>query len=332
MSKGQQRFEYYLSKFGEQLTAAKAQENPAEYLFTSGSRNILFMLEALSKLYSGLHNKKKFSKLKDRFKELEDTLGAIDYYAAFAKEFSLAPHVLSPITEFIIARKSECEKKLNELLKSEDWLKEGKKNRLFKIREKLAEADWLNEKDETKAIYKYYEVEIDEIKSFIKQTGLPFKKLEEEVHELRRLLRWLSIYPQALQGVVQFTNTEHTDERLSKYMTDEIVNSPFNVLPQPGEHKHFVLLNKKYFLALSWMISELGKLKDSGLSYIALAEGYKATEKLSHQQAMEKAIASVPGANHPVDEVLQKASAITAEFMNEKCLDNILNDVVKSGV
>ena len=46
----------------------------------------LFMLEGLAKLYAEIHNKKKFTKLKVHFKLVEDALGAIDYYDAFANE------------------------------------------------------------------------------------------------------------------------------------------------------------------------------------------------------------------------------------------------------
>ena len=88
MKNGHARFEFHLQKLEDLLTNGAKQKNAGLWLYNNNLRTPLFMLEALAKLYSGLHDKKMFCKLKEHFKLLEDTLGQIDYYDAFAKEFA----------------------------------------------------------------------------------------------------------------------------------------------------------------------------------------------------------------------------------------------------
>ena len=86
MKKGPARFVYFLNKLQVLLDNAAKQKNPALWLYSNDARTPLFMLEGLTKLYTQIHNKKKFTKLKEQFKLLEDTLGAIDYYDNIAKD------------------------------------------------------------------------------------------------------------------------------------------------------------------------------------------------------------------------------------------------------
>ena len=86
MKNGLSRFDYHLNQLQILLDKAANQKNPALWLYRNNARTPLFMLEGLSKLYAGVHNKKKFSKLKEHFKNLEDVIGTIDYYDSFAKD------------------------------------------------------------------------------------------------------------------------------------------------------------------------------------------------------------------------------------------------------
>ena len=67
------------------------------------------------------------------------------------------------------------------------------------------------------------------------------------MHELRRKLRWLSIYPHAFCGAIQFAVAKSTAPHLKKYMTTEIIKSPFNTFPQVGDNKNIVQLNRAIF-------------------------------------------------------------------------------------
>ena len=110
MMKGFTRFALYLDQLEELLAGSPGRNDAALWLYQNGARTPIFMLEGLAKLYGGIHNEKRFQKLQEHFKLLEDALGAIDYYDAFAKEFSQDKKVSSDVTAFAHSRPA---KKLN---------------------------------------------------------------------------------------------------------------------------------------------------------------------------------------------------------------------------
>ncbi len=315
MKNGPARFNFYLDQIEKLLEGASVAVNPALWLYTNGARTPLFMLEGLAKLYGGLHNKNRFEKLELQFKLLEDGLGAIDYYDAFAKEFTKDKATPVEIAKFLESKAAENAARLNELLLKKKWIGENA-NRLGRIRRKLSGASWVDEKAEMKLIENFYRASIAKIGAFAKTYKNGFTNLEEQVHELRRKLRWLSIYPQALQGCIQLTEKSAEDGGLAKYLTPEIVNSPFNKMPAAGTNTTLLMFEKDYFLALSWMIAELGKLKDQGLRIIALNEA-------GHSSIADGA----DGADTTA--ILTKATGIVRTYFSEKNLDKILAGMTK---
>jgi hypothetical protein len=320
MKNGSQRFEYYLAQLETLLTKAAKQKNPALWLYMNNMRTPLFMLEALAKMYIGIHNKKKFTKLKEHFKLLEDALGAIDYYDSFSKEFT--KNTPAAIVNYLQAQTREKIQSMNELLMENNWL--GDASRIKKIQKKLQEADWLKEENEIKAINEFYGKAIYEIAEFINDPKFHFDNVEEDVHELRRKLRWLSIYPQALRGCIQLSKAKTTARHLSKYCTKEIVTSPFNKMPEAGDCKYFLLLNQNHFYALSWMIAELGKLKDSGLKVIAIKEALQQTTSVNDEDAYTKAYQLLGSKQVKLPQLLKNAAAISKTYFTEHNLEHLV--------
>ena len=313
--KGFTRFSLYLDRLEELLLSSSGQKDAALWLYQNGARTPIFMLEGLAKLYSGFHNEKRFQKMEKQFKLLEDALGAIDYYDAFAKEFSQDKKVSSDVAAFAQTKASEKTKLLNDLLVKKNWI--GKDaDRLDKIRKKLRGADWLDERAEMNAIESLYRKSIEKIETFAAAYQSGFTELETQVHELRRKLRWLSIYPQALQGCIQLTETSSKDKNVQKYLTPEIINSPFNKMPDAGENLYLLMFNKDYFFALSWMIAELSKLKDQGLRIVLLNEAGKTSKSDAKNEA----------------DILSKASDICRNYFAENNLDKLVSGLTNSKV
>lgn len=324
MKNGLLRFEYYLDQLQELLTKSSLQKNPALWLYMHNARTPLFMLEGLAKLYSGLHNKKKFDKLKDHFKLLEDALGKIDYYDAFAKQFEDDNTVPQSITNYLQAQSLEKIKAFNEILIKKGWL--GNNNtRIKKIKKKLAKANWQNEKKEIKNIRAFYVSAINKILEFINQKDFHFIHLENDVHEFRRMIRWLSIYPQALRGSIQLKNTPgNVPAYLTKYLTKEITGSPYNVMPGAGSQKYFLLLDKNRFYALSWLIAELGNLKDSGLKVEVITEALLHTTKTKEAQSLAKVYKLAGADQKSIQALLAAASSLCKTFCKEKNLESLV--------
>lgn len=323
MHKGIQRFEFFLNQLETITSKADKQKNPALFLYQNDARTPLFMLEALCKMYAEIHNKKKFSKLKEHFKLLEDGLGAIDYYDAIAKNLSKNKKVPAKVLQYLQAQTREKIQHLNDVLGEKKWV-DSSNERILKVRKKLSEADWLKEEKEITAIGSFYQKAIESIIDFTKSTAYHFDNMEEDVHELRRKLRWLSIYPRALQGSIQLADNNKNTKQLSKYLTKEIVDSPFNKMPDAGDSKEFLLLDKKYFLALSWIIDALGKLKDGGLLIVAIKEALQQTENATEAVAIKKTYQYLGSKQTKLPALLNEAETISKTYFKEKNLEQLV--------
>ncbi len=320
---GYQRFDFYLSKLQLLLDEAAKQKNPALWLYTNGARTPLFMLEGLAKIYAGLHNKKTFIKIKEQVKVLEDTLGAIDYYDVIAKDLGKNKKISVTITSYLQAQTREKIQSLNEMLTEKKWIG-AEESRVLKIKKKLQKADWVAPEKEVKLFAEYYGKSIYTITEFVQSKKCKFDNMEADVHELRRKLRWLSIYPQALQGCIQLSESSNSPAHLKKYLTKEIVTSPFNKMPDAADNKQFLILEKKFFLSLSWMIDALGKIKDNGLHIIALTEALQQAGDLTETAARKKAYELLGAKQEKLPALLTKASTMSKTYFDEHNLEHLL--------
>ena len=323
MKKGQARFDLFLAQFQMLLDKAGKQKNPALWLYQNNARTPLFMLEGLAKLYAGIHNKKKFIKIKAHFKLLEDAIGQIDYYDAFAKEFAGNKKIPATVVSYLQAQAREKIQSLNEILTEKDWIGSGK-SRIEKIRKKLKKADWLDEQKDVEGVRDFYFSSINGILEFSNQKNFHFENVEKDVHELRRMLRWLSIYPQALKGCIQLSQSKKSPAYLSKYLTKAITGSPYNVMPDAGDLRYFLLLDKTRFYALSWMISELGNLKDSGLRLEVIKEALIQSGSTNEKAALIKARSFLGNRQLTEQQVLDQAEAILKTFCKEQNLESLV--------
>lgn len=323
MTKGPERFQYYLTKLQDLFDKAAKQKNPALWLYKNDARTPLFMLEGLAKLYSCIHNKKKFLKIKEQFKLLEDALGAIDYYDNMAKGIGANTKIPAAVTSYLQAQSREKIQSLNELLVEKKWLS-ADNNRINKIQKKLGNADWLNEESEIAAINGFYGKSIYEITEFVHERKYQFSNIESDVHELRRKLRWLSIYPQALRGSIQLSKNKTVPKHLVKYLTKEITTSPYNKMPDAGDARYFLLMNQNYFYALSWMIAALGTIKDKGLQVVAVKESLQQTSELPDGDAIKKALLLLGKKQPTLDQLLAEAARICKIYFDEHNIENLV--------
>jgi hypothetical protein len=327
MKNGQVRFEYFLNQLQELITKSSTQKSPALWLYQNNARTPLFMLEGLSKLYSGIHNKKKFSKIKEHFKLLEDAIGQIDYYDAFAKEFISNKKIPSTITNYLQAQSREKIQSLNEILLEKNWLGDDN-DRLDKIRKKLGKADWQDEKEDIKSIQQFYITSINKILVFINEKNFQFTNIEKDLHEFRRMIRWLSIYPQALRGCIQLNKPKtKAPEFLKKYLTKAIITSPYNIMPDAADQKYFLLFDQNRFYALSWMIAELGNLKDNGLKVEIIKEALLQTTKTTDKAAITKSYKLAGARQKTIQQILSEAEKLIKTYYKEKNLESQISGI-----
>ena len=95
-------------------------------------------------------------------------------------------------------------------------------------------------------------------------------------------------------------------------------------MPDAGDCNYFLLLQQNYFYALSWMIAELGKIKDKGLHAVAVKEALQQTADLDDVAAYKKTY-QLTGAKQPkVEQLLADASAICKAYFDEQNLEHLV--------
>lgn len=323
------RFDRQLLLLSSQMQTVMDDKEAVSFkLYKSGARTPLFMLESLARIHRGIHNKKMFGRLYETFKLPEDLLGAIDYYHVLHLDFRKNKSVSKAVMNYFAEGQVNAIAAMDKMLKKEKWLKKQKKFK--KINSKLEKADWMDHPEERSSIAEFMISEIQDIKSKLLKGELSCNDIESGVHELRRKLRWLSIYPASLNGLIQLEKQKNIPSNLKKYATEREVNSPFNKFPAAPKGIKPIKFTDSHFYGLSWMIAELGRLKDIGLSIHALTEALKHLGLEEGENATRKAILLSGHKKVTIPSLLQEADKITHVFVNkDHMLDRLENDLAR---
>ncbi len=308
----------HINNFNALISKAEETGDFAKYLYLNNARKHLFMLEALTRLFAKIVKDKKMLKWSERFKKLEDALGEIDYYDAFSVEFSGNKNVPIQFIAYLNLKRDKCIEKLNKQLHKKDW----DTNRLQKFADYILELNLNFDESFINAIKIAIDKELKEALDFAKLKKYKYTTLEEEVHELRRKLRWISIYAQSLNGIVQLTDYKKSSAAYKKYLTPSVLKSPYNVLPKATKGIKTINFDKTEFYCLSWIVNELGTYKDNGFR-IEILETLAAQELLPLKEVNLDLI--LPKNQLTVPEILKEVSAKCQVFFEkDKTLQKLI--------
>ena len=297
-------FKHHLTVWSNFLVEATLQKNAATWLLENNARTTLFYLEAMTYVLATMHDDKKLTKLNERFKLIEDSLGTMDYYAGMINDFKGNKKIPVSIIAHLEVELQTATFKTNALLHEQAWL--GKDaDRMDKVKQIVRKIDWLSDDALIEKLHNVYHEKTADITAALSQ---PIVSIEDDLHELRRDIRWLSIYPQAFKGYITLTRPRAIVARkFNKYLTDEVVHSPYNVLTSVPDIISPVQLNANNFYAMSWFIAALGTLKDQGLRLDALTHAIHVTQKISPEAAQAQALAALGPQQAPLAEIIQAA-------------------------
>lgn len=261
---GHRRFIKHLGRLLPCLSQASVASDPALALFQTPARQWLFYLQSLCRVYREVQGKKPFKALAEPIKALEDQLGAVDYWDAWLKEAATKKGFPARMKSVLERHKSGELATLQKLIDSDGWFANDFE-RIRSILDALSEVDWHKPNKDRRKVAEFLSDELKEIEKEYRDGEIDFAELELGVHEFRRQLRWISIYAQSLEGLVQLRSVEPVPGDLKKYMTKAIKESRYNILPPREEGIEPVYLSAPHFYALSWVIAEIGEIKDDGL-------------------------------------------------------------------
>lgn len=314
-------FLFYSSQLKKLFSKAAKQKNPAMWLHKEGARTPLFMLEALTRLHNKAFDETLFDKWNSRFKKLEDLLGEIDKYVVLEKEFKTNKKITAEVVKYFSVNVTNHAEKFNQRLREKEWLN----NKLESFESKLNEFTVEYNQEYIDELQFSIVDEIDDILNFVLKYDYQFTKLEEHIHELRRKLRWVSIYAQSLQGLIQLKKTSKKQKTHINYFTKEVMSASFIKLPAKPKNTVIIEFDADSFYALSWLIDELGKLKDAGLKMHELKDAIYISENVKEDEAKEKAISILGFKKTMESDILKTASEIIKTAISkDKILDKLV--------
>ena len=104
-------------------------------------------------------------------------------------------------------------------------------------------------------------------------------------------------------------------------------------MPDAADLKYFLIFDQKRFFALSWLIAELGNLKDSGLKVEVIKEAIlqtspqSPTAKTNEKNTLAKAYKLAGVAQKTLEQILDAAEKISQTFCKEKNLEDLITGI-----
>lgn len=285
-------------------------------------RSDLFRWEALTRLYSD--NSKEgepFERLRGQVKEFEDILGKwID--KRLRTEFAEKVKAPEPVIARFRKKAGEYDETFFDFLQKNGWSPEAKEDRLTDTEKQLKESRWLGYSEDRSQLLHRMAEEAREIHRALKKEEYDFGKLELGIHELRRDIRWFSIYAGALQGMLLLKDGECPYPEYAWLSQSKYAKGPFSQLDGPERAIQPCYLTRCLFLEISRQVDLLGKIKDYGEAQGNLRKGLQKAMDLKKEEAKKQAKALAQ--QHPVYQELREV------FPNEKSLKQMAQELAQS--
>ena len=248
-------------------------------LHAAGGRGPLFMLEGLCRVSLGTGGEPGlFKPLLVQVKVLEDGLGEVDFWWTLLQSFERL-ELPAPLQAWAAMHHAHACGKLEGALEAGNWvayrhLPEGTKAlRVRVLGRLLEEAEWPGRKRERRKLAAFLGRALRRVHEAAQQ--LDMEDLESGLHELRRKVRWFSIYAACLEGALTLERDVPAPRGWERYLVPEVVGSRFNQLPEAPEGVDPLRVPAPLFYALSWMIAELGAVKDRAQLTESVSAGVK---------------------------------------------------------
>lgn len=234
-------------------------------------RRQVFLLEGGLKFY-----KKAYPELEPQLvkvKALEDVLGHVkgtSTMLALAKDKGAPKAVIDVLQHHA----DDARTRLETLVKQE-WMPDesGQVPAIADLLNTFESVDWMSYKDDKSFVRKEFSRRLK------KMGAVPYKMDELQgdvgVHELRRNLRWVPIYAEALDGLVQHDADNNPVKAYEPLLKEDISSSKYMNLPEADFEKKPVTVSKSLYAANMTLVGAFGALKDRGEEIEEIALAYK---------------------------------------------------------
>lgn len=299
------------------LNQSSNLKDPAWFLHKKKARPAFFMVESLTRILLCFYNDDKLLiKGRKKSKKIEDSLGRIEDYDDWYRLYQHHDKVGKKELNYFFQHREKEVKKLNKkLMEHEHYLS---------FFEKIKEST-INFDNEAliKKLSAQIEKELQHAFHFFQKYPDGFNSLENQVHELRRKLRWISIYAQSFDGIIALVkNRKHYSWEKEFHLSVQ-ERSPYVRIHEKKDLKAHIYFNYKAFLALNYVIEELGKIKDKGYDLKELSIALQKQKKLSDKKA-ENHAAKKLGISYTEKDLFNTAHALLYNYFVKHRLHELL--------
>jgi len=296
----------YSGQLIELFQQALTKPEAALFLHKKDARNILFLAESIVRLLNKIYDDQEFEEALKSFKKLEDLLGGIDHYQKLQHQFSNNKAINKAQQYYFTKKRILALDKLEIKLGKKDFYQDVfNRTLVLKIN--------LNNKILVEKMKAQMVKDFNKIFVFFKTFPVKFTDLESQVHEIRRNLRWISIYCQSLKGVVVIKADHNSSDWEKKLIPRYSEKSVYNKVPVKHGLSSYIVLNQKAFYALNFLIDRLGGIKDKGLTIEALAKSIKKTRINDSKNPSKEALKQLK-LEYTEDDLLKTAHLILTDF------------------
>ena len=276
--------QFFCKQIIDTFQQAIANPDPAAFLYRKGVRTPLFMAESLTRVLLEINHTAKNEKALKLFKKLEDALGEIEDYDDMVKQFEKNKAIKKDEVNYFEKKRDKAIEKLNgKLIKKEFYQAEFKKI----INGIIAN---FNDKDIVHKLQDHIKRELDLSFKCYCEFKNGFTDMETQVHEIRRNLRWVSIYGKSFNGTIVLEKKKTNYAWEKKFISANATTDPYNTLPLHKNLNHFIVFDQKAFYALNSVIDSLGNIKDKGLAIEFLAKSIRKTNGLKKEESKALAL------------------------------------------
>lgn len=324
-----------MRKAGLEPHSVGLERFPAFRCWKADVRTPAFFLEALARVFAKSGHKSQkddFEVLWMQFKVLEDALGRVDAWSVFHEKAEKKWRSRSAVVEVL---REQCVHGIGQadaILREDGWLNEGEGNAFNYITQTLEGLDWPTPKEFKRTLLRFLVHLCRSLENRLVSGEFVLADLEQGVHEVRRRLRWISIYAAVFSGQIQLGSPRDGTSDLSRYARSDILSSRHIELPVPSRDvaKFFdpITVPHSEWVALSCVIQDLGVIKDRGQARHALLE----TERILGRKTrsnVESAVRRSLGSYYITDgEAGRLAGRILDAFLTkDRVLSRIADDL-----
>lgn len=238
-------------------------------------RGDLFKLEGWAKLHRSWPIKKErkvFEQIREQAKSLEDAFGAVDVAKEIRDDLAKQGH--RELAKMFDEQAEVAHRKLKKLLKSKKWfVPAGEASRTERMRVKLTKIAWPSLTAQMDVLLQALFHELthfstryrEELKPKLVRDVYDREILENDLHKMRRQLRWFSMYMQTADGLIGLAPVSDRLTKEKQKLVHDYRKNPFAVLPEKTYAKAHV--DPIAFYELTRLIELLGRVKDCAERY-----------------------------------------------------------------